>query len=177
MEQLQEKYQAQIIWHSYELRPAAGPPIPPAYRAKIEAMRPRMRQMAKEQYGLAINEGPFGINSRPALIGAKYAEAKQVGPQYHDAVFRAYWQQAQNIADLEVLAAVAEAIGLDRLQFLEALQQPEFNAAVNADIEQAFQFGLSGVPAMIFGGKYLVVGAQPVEFLSEVAEKTLAEIA
>lgn len=133
--------------------------------------------MAREQYGLEINEGPFGINSRPALIGAKYAEAQNVGPQYHDAIFRAYWQQANNIADLEVLAAVAESIGLERSHFLEALRQPAFNAAVNADIEQAFQYGLTGVPAMIFGGKYLVVGAQPVALLGEVAEKMLAESA
>ena len=27
---------------------------------------------AREQYGLGINSGPFGLNSRPALIADKY---------------------------------------------------------------------------------------------------------
>ena len=73
--------------------------------------------MAREQYGLDLNRGPMGIHSRAALIGAKFAEAQGKAQQYHDAVFRAYWQRANNIGDVEVLAEIAQAIGLDRSAF------------------------------------------------------------
>ncbi len=175
MEKLKETHNVQIQWRSFELRPAGGPPISPEYRAAIEAKRPQMVRMARERYGLEIDSGPFGIDSRPALIGAKFAEAQGVGEAYHDAVFRAYWQDAQNIEDLNVLAEVATAVGLDRDQFLAALNDPHYQQEMMADVEQAFQYGLSGVPALVYNNKYLVTGAQPYELLAQVAEKAATE--
>jgi predicted DsbA family dithiol-disulfide isomerase len=134
-----------------------------------------MRQMAQEQYGLALNEGPFGIDSRPALIGAKYAEAQGMGAAYHQAVFRAYWQEGQDIGDTAVLENIAVRVGLDRAAFGAALADTAYTHQVIADIEQARQYGLSGVPALVFANKYLVVGAQPYTLLEEVVQKVLAE--
>lgn len=176
MEKLQAAFGVDIHWRSYELRPAGAPPISEAYKARIQAARPQMVAMAKERYGLEINSGPFGIDSRPALIGAKYAEAMGVGAAYHDAVFRAYWQEAQDISQPEVLRQVATAVSLDPDAFMTALDDPTYEAQVTADIEQAFQFGLSGVPAMVFNQKYLVTGAQPYEILVQVTEQVQVEL-
>lgn len=174
MEKLKATYPIDIVWRSYELRPA-GTPLPDSYRERILAMRPQMIAMARERYGLEIDNGPFGIDSRPALIGAKYAESQGMGAAYHEAVFRAYWQQAQDISNLDVLAQIAESVGLERPLFLDALTNSQYAQQVRTDIEQAFQYGLSGVPALVFDMKYLVVGAQPYEMLSQVTEKALAE--
>lgn len=127
--------------------------------------------MARQRYGLELNVGPFGINSRPALVGAKFAEAHGLGEAYHDAVFRAYWQEAQNIEAVEVLAGLATAVGLNRDEFLAALDDPHYQNAMLADVQQAYQYGLSGVPALVYNNKYLVSGAQPYELLVQVAEK------
>lgn len=145
--------------------------MPAEYRARIEAGRPQLEAMARQRYGLELNVGPFGINSRPALVGAKYAEAQGVGEAYHDAVFRAYWQDAKNIEDVEVLAVLATAVGLNRDHFLAALDDPRYQQAMQADVQQAFQYGLSGVPALVYNNKYLVSGAQPYELLAQVAEQ------
>ena len=149
--------------------------MPPEYRARIEAGRPQLEAMARERYGLEMNPGPFGINSRPALVGAKFAEAQGVGEAYHNAMFRAYWQDAKNIEDVDVLVEVATAVGLNRDEFLAALDDPQYQNAMLADVQQAFQYGLSGVPAMVYNNKYLVTGAQPYELLVEVAEKAAAD--
>lgn len=151
--------------------------MPPEYRARIEAGRPQLEAMARQRYGLELNVGPFGINSRPALVGAKFAEAQGVGEAYHDAVFRAYWQQAQNIEDVDVLAGLATAVHLNRDDFLAALNDPHYQNAMLADVQQAFQYGLSGVPALVYNNKYLVSGAQPYELLVEVAQKAAEEAA
>ncbi len=150
--------------------------MPPAYRARIEAARPGLYATAREQYGLELNMGPFGIDSRPALIGAKAAEAHGAGQAYHEAVFRAYWQQAADIGDRALLAELAAAVGLERGAFRAALDDPAHSAAVDADIAQAQAFGLSGVPAMVFAERYLVVGAQPYPLLRQAVEQVRAEL-
>ena len=149
--------------------------MPREYLARIEATTPRLNKLAREQYGIELNRGPMGIPSRAALIGAKYAEAQGKGPQYHDAVFRAYWQRANNISEVEVLTEIAQAIGLDRGAFLAALNDEQYDAQVEADVEQAYYYGLTGVPALIFGERYLVSGAQPYEVLRQVVEKIETE--
>ena len=145
------------------------------YRARIEAGRPRLYAIAQEQYGLTLDVGPFGIDSRPALIGAKFAEENGVGETYHDAIFRAYWLDAKDISELAVLAEVATAVSLDPDAFLAALNNPHYQFQMQADVEQAYTYGLSGVPALVYNNKYLVSGAQPYEVLVEVAEKAMQE--
>jgi predicted DsbA family dithiol-disulfide isomerase len=145
--------------------------MPAEYRARIEAGRPQLYALAKERYGVDMNQGPFGQNSRPALIGAKYAEAQGKGDAYADEVFHAYWQEAQPIEEVAVLRGIAERIGLDGEAFVAALNDPALVALVDADIEQATAYGLNGVPAIVFNNRYLVSGAQPSEVLREVADQ------
>lgn len=141
----------------------------------MQANRPRIYSIAKETYGLEMNPGPFGFDSRPALIGAKFAEAQGMGPVYHAAVMRAYWQEAKAIDDIEVLVDIATSIGLDGNRFRSALDEPTYGRAVTADIEQAHDFGIHGVPGMVFGNKYLISGAQPYEVLSQAVNQIQEE--
>ncbi len=43
--------------------------------------------------------------------------------------------------------------------------------AVKADVEQAGTYELTGVPALIFAGKYLVSGAQPYQVFKQIIAK------
>lgn len=166
-----------VHWRSFELRPKGSPPIPPEYKARIEAGRPRLAAIARENYNRDINQGPFGIDSRMALTGAKYAEALGVGPAYHAAVMRAYWQEARDIGDRSVLADIAVAVGLARDAYLAALDNPEYDAQVQADEDLAHAYGLNGVPALVFADKYLISGAQPVDALRRVLDQVAKELA
>lgn len=145
--------------------------MPEAFRARIEASRPRLYATAREHYGLELNVGAFGIDSRPALLGAKYAELNGVGAAYHKAVLEAYWLHARDISDLDELTSIAESVGMNGDQFLAALDQPELAQLVDHDIAIAQELNINGVPAMIFGQKYLVVGAQPYEMLEQVVHQ------
>ena len=168
LDQLSQTHDIQINWRSFELRPADAPPISEEYRAAILAKRPQTEQMAERYYGVTINSGPFGINSRPALVGAKYAEAMGNGPAYHETVLKAYWQEAKDISDLNVLRELAESAGLDGEAFLVALDEPEYQEAVHKDVVMAYQMGITGVPAMVFNNKYLVSGAQTTAGLKDI---------
>jgi predicted DsbA family dithiol-disulfide isomerase len=175
LEKLAASHGVTVQWHSFELRPKDAPPLPPEYKEKIMAGRPRLYAVARESYGLELNQGPWGINSRPALIGAKYAEAQGVGPAYHDAVMRAYWLEAKSIEELDVLAELAVAIGVDRDAFLAALNDTALEQEVLNDIAWAHTNGINGVPALVFQGKYLVSGAQPYDVLTNVVDQIQAE--
>lgn len=144
--------------------------MPQALRQRIEAGRPQFEAMALERYGVKMGHGPWGADSRPALIGAKYAEDQGVGKAYHDAMFRAYWQEERAIDHIDVMLDVAQQAGLDAEGFKAALETPEYLHRVLADITQAQAMGLQGVPALVFAGKYLVSGAQPYEVLTQVAD-------
>lgn len=162
---LQETHQVTVRWHSYELRPKGSPPIPESYLRRIEETRPRLYAMAKEQHGITMNAGPFGIDSRPALVGAKFAEEHGQGAAYHEAVMWAYWVEARDIGDTATLGDIAQDIGLEREAFLSGLTSADYQMLVDTDILMAQQMELSGVPALLFERKYLIAGAQPYEEL------------
>jgi predicted DsbA family dithiol-disulfide isomerase len=156
-----------VQWRSFELRPKGAPPIPPEYRARIEAGRPRLYAIARGQYGLEMNPGPFDFDSHPALIGAKYAEQMGVGPAYHAAAMRAHWQKAQRLDDLTVLATLAESVGLEQEGFLAALQDAELEGEVLQDITQAHAYSINGVPAMVFDDFPLHVPTRPFPIIHD----------
>ena len=164
-----------VQWRSFELRPKGAPPISAEYRAKIEANRPRVYAIGREQYGLEMNPGRFGFDSRPALIGAKYAEEQGKGPAYHARIMRGYWSEGKDIEEVDVLSEIAAAAGLDATEFRAALENPAYNQAVRNDIFQAHTYGISGVPGMVFNNKYFVSGAQPYDVLARAVEQIVAE--
>jgi predicted DsbA family dithiol-disulfide isomerase len=171
LERLKEEGRVALHWRAYELRPFNSPPLPREHRQRILDARPRLYAIAREQYAIEISEGPFGINSRQALIGAKYAQSLGKGDAYHMAVFRAYWQQAKPIDDQMVLAGIAQEVGLDAEAFLDALDVPSLEGEVVADEEEARVHGLTGVPALVFLRKYLVTGAQLYPVLKDILEQ------
>lgn len=122
-----------------------------------------------------MNAGPFDIDSRPALIAEKFAAAQGEGEAFHKAVMQAYWQQARAINDESVLKEIAASVDLNTDDFASLLASPDFDTQVSADIELAREYGLDGVPALVFADKYLVMGAQPYDVLKQVVEKVQAE--
>ena len=144
------------------------PPPPPEYLERIQAGRPQLYAVARQQYGLEMNPGPFGVDTRPALIGAKVAEANGVGPAYHERIMRAYWQEAAKIDDLQQLSDLAVEAGVERAVFQAGLNDATYDRQVQDDIDTAAAYGLSGVPALVFEERYLVSGAQPLHVLQQV---------
>jgi predicted DsbA family dithiol-disulfide isomerase len=115
------------------------------------------------------------IDSRPALIGAKFAEEQGVGHAYHRAVMRAYWLEARDISQRTVLTELVAGVGLAQEPFLAALDDTRYDQQVQSDIDQARQFGLNSVPALVFEQRYLISGAQPHPVLAQAVEQILAE--
>jgi predicted DsbA family dithiol-disulfide isomerase len=177
LDRLAESHAVVMEWHAFELRPPGSPPMSPAFLAKIETSRPLFVQRARDDYGLVVNSGPFGVDTRPALIGEQFAKTQGRGEAYHAAVMDAYWLHAAAIDDRALLADLAAQVGLERAAFLAALDDPAYLQTMLADSEDAHAAGITAVPALVFDQRYLVLGAQPYDLLRQVVERCVAEAA
>jgi len=175
LEKLKTTHPITLRWRSYELRPAGSPPMPPEYRKRIEAARPAFAARVKQDTGLTINAGPFGINSRPALLLEKAAEASGKGEALHDGIQNAYWLEGKDISDPAVLGALWNSAGLPPADIGAILADPAWREAVDADIALARDYNLSGVPALVLNDQYLVVGAQPYAYLKQAIEQVASD--
>jgi predicted DsbA family dithiol-disulfide isomerase len=139
----------------------------------IAKMQAQMRaRMAAE--GLPYGERTMTYNSRLAQELGKWADSLPEGQPgraaIHDALFRAYFVDTQNIGDAEVLVQIAESVGLDGATARAVLQARSFKAAVDADWQKSREYGVTGVPTFVAGGRG-VVGAQPYEVLERLVEE------
>ncbi|MBB4613266.1 DsbA family oxidoreductase [Novosphingobium taihuense] len=90
------------------------------------------------------------------------------------ALFDAHFKARRNVSDPEVLAEVAEAIGLPRLNALQALIDPQLDAIVTTEERQAWDWNVTGVPAVVINGKLIVPGAQEPQVYADLIRKVLA---
>ncbi|HRV91422.1 MAG TPA: DsbA family protein [Anaerolineae bacterium] len=164
-----------IQWKSYELRPLNAPPLPPVqeedYKQRIAAAWPRTRQTAQVNFGVEMIYHRWGVKSRLAHEGAKFAEEKGLGEAYHAAMYKAHFIEDRDFGDLEILADIAEEVGLDRAEFVAAIENHTYAAEVDQDVAQAQAYGIQGVPATVIEGKYMVSGAQPFEALVDIVRQ------
>jgi predicted DsbA family dithiol-disulfide isomerase len=174
LKRLGETHSVELAWHAFELRPAGAPPLPPEYRARIEAHRPVFAARVKHEYAIEINQGPFGIHTRPLHQLKKYADAQGKGNAFHEAALDAYWMDARDVSDPRVQQELLKQIGIEN-SVAEVLQDETYMAGVLADERFAYENGMSGVPALVFGEKYLVVGAQPLDVLKQVVAQVREE--
>ena len=66
-----------------------------------------------------------------------------------EALLHAYFVEAQNVADHDVLTRIATEVGLDEVAVKSVLTTDEYADEVEADIRQAAAYGATGVPFFV----------------------------
>ncbi len=133
-----------------------------------EAMYNRMK-------GLMDGEGPpYGrrthtYNSRLAQELGAWADTQPGGEVIHEALYKAYFVDARNIGDADVLIEIVESVGLSVDAAREVLENRSFKDAIDADWAKSREVGVTGVPTFVAGG-HGVVGAQPYEALEKLVK-------
>lgn len=89
-------------------------------------------------------------------------------------MMNAYWHDGRDIEHADALASIATDCGWTQVNFA-ALQNDAYRGAVLADVALAREYGIQGVPGMIFNDKYYLSGAQPYDLLVEAVEKITEE--
>jgi predicted DsbA family dithiol-disulfide isomerase len=163
-----------VAWLPFELHPEApveGIPRDVYFgRGRLEAMRDHMRSVA-EEVGLKMESRDVIINSRRALGAAEFARAHGKYDEMHHALFKAHWEQTARLESIDDLVEVGAGIGLDREELRQALEGERYAPVIDEMRREAESVGINAIPAHIFGGRYLVLGAQPYDVFKQVLEK------
>jgi len=174
IERLRKEHDVRIQWVHFPLHPdtpAEGRSLEDLFAGRgydIPKMQAQMRARMEAE-GLPYGTRTMTYNSRLAQELGAWAETQPGGEAIHDALFRAYFVDARNIGDPEVLVEIAQSVGLDPAKAREVIEQRTHKAAVDADWMKSRQYGVTGVPTFVAGGRG-VVGAQPYETLEELVK-------
>jgi predicted DsbA family dithiol-disulfide isomerase len=167
---LRSKFEIKIQWIAFPLHPDTPPEgrtleeLFSGRNINIPQMLTKLKQTARDA-GLPFGDRKMTYNSRLAQELGKWAEKKGYGDAFHDAVFRAYFADGRNIANVNILADVATSVGLDAKEAHDLLAARTFKAAVDADWSRAYESKVTAVPTFLMEGQSLV-GAQPYNILA-----------
>ena len=92
------------------------------------------------------------------------------------ALFDTHFTQGRDLTDPGVLADAAAAAGLSREAAVEVLADDLHAEAVRAEEALWVSRGVTGVPAVVVEGKYLISGGQPVAVFEEALRGMAGEL-
>jgi predicted DsbA family dithiol-disulfide isomerase len=156
---------AEHIARKYGRPPEAGE----AARSQIKAMG--------EQLGFTFKGGPDAMiwNTHDCHRLLHWAEKAGKAHQLKTALFEAHFSRAEPLNDPETLVRAASAVGLDAAAAREVLGSGRYADEVNA--AQRWwreEQDITAVPAIIFNGKYAVLGGQPPATFEKVIRRIVA---
>lgn len=142
-------------------------------------MWPRIAAMAKFE-GIVMRREPgttipYTRPAQAATIFAAETSSEDAVDAFHRRVYRAYWEDAEDLGDSKVLRRLMTECGLDWETFSPRLNSGHYDGMMQRQHDEAMMIGLNGVPSFVIEGKYGVVGAQPIETFTEIIEKVLEE--
>ncbi|MGB7243109.1 MAG: DsbA family oxidoreductase [Sulfitobacter sp.] len=175
----------QIEWHPFQLNPdmAAGGMDRRAYLegkfggkdGAVRAYAPVVEQA--KAAGLKINFEDMKVtpNTLDAhrLIHWAGIEGRQTAAVA--ALFKAYFEDARDIGDAEVLADIADTIEMDASLVTRLLQTDADCDDIRARDAHSRKMGIQSVPTFIVGGKHAVPGAQPPALWANVIAELTRE--
>ncbi len=184
----QQNVLARLRWHPFELNPqmpAEGQNLREHIMEKYGSTAEQSAQARERltsigaELGFAFNftDDSRMVNTFQAHQLLDWAEGQGQQHPLKLALFEAYFTDQKDVSDIDVLADAAEAAGLDPQAARAALASGDHQASVREKQQFWTSRGISGVPSMVFAGKYLTTGAQGVEIYANVLKQCLEEAA
>ncbi|MEH6516402.1 MAG: DsbA family oxidoreductase [Halioglobus sp.] len=187
--QLPGQFDVELHWQPFELNPQMPEEgqdlrehIAQKYGSTPEqsgAARQRLSELG-DSLGFQFDyfEGMRMVNTFKAHQLLHWAEESGLQVELKLALFKAFFNQRENVGDAEQLAAVAARVGLDQNEALVVLADQRFAEGVRQRQAMWLERDVHAVPMFYFQQSYGVPGAQEAEtfvrVLSKVREKELA---
>ena len=174
---------AAVSWRPFEIHPdvpPGGAPLSslPYTPDEMEAMRENLQRHAAME-GLdfsGLTAKTVLSNTHRALMAGAYAQREESERfnSFHTALFQAHFGAGKNLGDTAVLAAAAEEAGLDVARMEKAVDSGVYESFLQSAAAEAKSRTITAVPAFLFGGVTVIVGAHPVETLARAFKEALA---
>lgn len=175
-----------IRWHPFELNPTMPSEGQNLREHIIEkyGSTPAQSDAARQQLSdLGVSLGfPFRFSDDSRIVNTfaahqllGWAQTKKLQHPLKMALFVAHFQDGHDVSDPKVLIDVAQGVGLDGGAAAEVLNSGSHAEETRAHQQFWTSRGISGVPSMVFGGRYLLTGAQGAENYAQMLARVLNE--
>ena len=177
---------ARIRWHPFELNPDmpltgqnTSEHIQEKYGSTPEQSAKSRAQMQNlgQELGFTFNFGPESRMWNTFVTHQLLDFALSQGKQHplKMALFDAHFTDQRDLSQKDVLVDVATFVGLSTVDAARVIDSGELADSVREKQKFWTERGISGVPSIIFAGKYLVTGAQGADNYAEILRRTVAE--
>ena len=153
-----------IRWRNHSSRP--GNALGAIERAKIATV--------VAETGVHVIAPEHWIDSDAALMGSELARQAGVFDAFHDSVFRRAFELGQDISDLNRLAEIAAAAGMNVDAFRRAIEQRLTQPQLMANKSEADHFSAVGYPTFMLG-EFPLIGIQPKETMRLLFTRFLSQ--
>ncbi len=124
--------------------------------------------------GIAVMPPAQWLDSAAAIQGGELAREAGAFSAYHEAVFRAAFEDRLDIADLGLLARLAERCGMEPARFADDLRQERMAARVAQHKQEADRFSALGYPTFMLGD-FPLIGIQPIATMRMLIQRFIAQ--
>jgi predicted DsbA family dithiol-disulfide isomerase len=166
---------ATVTWLPFDLHPEYPEQGIPR-RQLLERYGPQMTERVRRFFGtrgLEYNPHPEVVpNSMRALQLTELGRDLGRHADVHDRLMDAYWDEAQNIGDPDVLRTLAAELELPARDVEDVLTGDRYRERIEDATRQAASIGANAVPAFLLDRRLLVLGAQP----EQVFEQAFAQL-
>jgi predicted DsbA family dithiol-disulfide isomerase len=178
---------AEFWWHPFELNPNMAPEgedtaehIARKYGSTPEQSRINRQRLSDigDSVGFAFNYGEgmriyntFKAHKLLTIFGSERGWQAQTVLKL--ALFKAYFQDRRDVSDELVLLDIAEMQGLAHDNAAAWLADDALTQTVRSEQAYWLDQNITGVPAIVFDGKFMVPGAQSAETFADVIAKVL----
>ena len=176
----------EVVYRPYQLDPDAPVPGVPMLKYLEARFGTGAAAMAERVTAAAAAEGlemdyerGIAANTLDAHRLLRVVEREGGGESQRAAaerLFAAHFAEGADIADPEVLVAVAAEVGLDPERVRVQLASGEGRAEVREEIAAAQGMGITAVPTFVFDGRWAVQGAQPSETFLRALRTVATEV-
>jgi len=183
LESLEGKVEAEVEWHPFELNPTMpdagqnmGEHLAEKYGSTPESSAQIRGQLT--DIGTSLDfEFKFSDDSRmwntfTAHRVLHWAREQGKQTEFKLALFEEHFTKGNNPSDPQVLADVAERLGLDGAEAAEIANSDRYAGEVRSEQQHFRSMGITAVPTYIINSKYAISGAQEPETIA----KALVEI-
>jgi predicted DsbA family dithiol-disulfide isomerase len=182
MRRLKPEFDFQLEWRGFQIHPdwpAEGMPAEKFREGGDAAARnatwQRITAMA-DAVGFSIKPPALITNSRAALAATEFARESGRDQALEERIYRAYFNDGENIGDANVVARLAGEAGLDAAEVTDAIKSPKYEMRLKNNSLAANQRGVSGVPTF-FIGEYPLVGAQSLDAMRAILKRATERFA
>src|SRR5215213_11483488 len=126
----------EIDWRSFELRPEPEPTLDPDAEYLHRVWNQSVYPIAQER-GMVMKLPPVQPRSRKAHEAAEFARQSGRLDAMNNALFKAFFEDGRDLADIEVLLDIGQSVGLDAGELREALTSGRYEQRVIEDQQLA----------------------------------------